>query len=186
MFGVELPSQPGAKQGHYLIGNAGDVTAQGCTASLSTMIAGRVQGSLAYSLLTAQMDPAEGMNFLLLVAPSALRQGPERIHDVATTIRADVPETATKVLMLYRLSNGFARAASQVTDGQLDRPGFDSRFDVQVRQSLPFLDFSAARWEMLVAVRNFFRDTSDDQSVYDELLTIRPPKRIVGGVTVHF
>ena len=110
------------------------------------------------------MDPAEGMNFLLLVAPSALRQGPERIHDVATTIRADVPETATKVLMLYRLSNGFARAASQVTDGQLDRPGFDSRFDVQVRQSLPFLDFSAARWEMLVAVRNFFRDTSDDQS----------------------
>ena len=186
MFGVELPSQPGAKQGHYLIGNAGDLTAQGCTASLSTMLAGRVQGSLAYSLLTAQMDPAEGMNFLLLMAPSTLRQGPERIHDVATTIRADVPETATKVLMLYRLSNGFARAASQVTDGQLDRPGFDSRFDVQVRQSLPFLDFSAARWEMLVAVRNFFRDTSDDQSVYDELLTIRPPKRIVGGVTVHF
>ena len=39
---------------------------------------------------------------------------------------------------------------------------------------------------MLVAVRNFFRDTSDDQSVYDELLVVRPPKRIVGGVTVHF
>jgi hypothetical protein len=51
---------------------------------------------------------------------------------------------------------------------------------------LPFLDFSAARWEMLVAVRNFFRDTTDDQSLYDELLTISPPKRIVGGVTVHF
>jgi hypothetical protein len=186
LFGVDLPSQPGAKQGHYLVGNAGDLTTQGCTASLSTMIAGRIQGSLAYSIATAQMDPAEGMNFLVLVAPSALRAGPERIHDVATTISADVPETATKVLMLYRLSNGFARAASQITDGPLDRPGFDSRFDVQVRQSLPFLDFSAARWEMLVAVRNFFRDASDDQSIYDELLTIRPPKRIVGGVTVHF
>ena len=186
LFGVDLPSQPGAKLGHYLIGNAGDVTAQGCTASLSTWLAGRIEGSLAYSLVTSQMDPAEGMKLLLLVAPSALRPTAERIHDVATTIRADVPETATKVLVLYRFSNAFARAASQVSEGPLDRPGFDSRFDVQVRQSLPFLDFTTAKWEMLVAVRNFFRETSEDQSIYDELLTVRPPKRIVGGVTVHF
>jgi hypothetical protein len=131
------------------------------------------------------MDPAQGTKLLLLVAPSALRPA-ERIHDVATTIQADVPETATKVLVLYRVSNAFARAASQLRDGEIERPGLDSRFDVQVRQSLPFLDFSTARWEMLVAVRNFFREMSADQSVYDELLTIRPPKRIVGGVTVHF
>ena len=183
LFGVDLPSQPGAKLGHYLIGNAGNVTAQGCSASLSTMIAGRIQGSVAYSLATGQMEPERGLDVLVLLAPSALRPVTERIHDVSTTIRADVPETATKVLVLYRVSNAFARAA-QPGDGQL--PGFDSRFDVQVRQSLPFLDFSAARWEMLVAVRNFFRDTTDDQSLYDELLTISPPKRIVGGVTVHF
>jgi len=25
-----------------------------------------------------------------------------------------------------------------------------------------------------------------DQSVYDELLVVRPPKRIVGGLTLHF
>ncbi len=186
LFGVDLPSQPGAKLGHYLISNAGDATVQGCTASLSTVFAGRIEGSVAYSLATAQMVPAEGTKLLLLVAPSALRPAAERIHDVATTIQADVPETATKVLVLYRVSNAFARAASQVRDGELERPGFDSRFDVQVRQSLPFLDFSTARWEMLVAVRNFFRETTADQSVYDELLTIRPPKRIVGGVTVHF
>jgi hypothetical protein len=186
LFGVDLPSQPGAKVGHYLITNAGDATVQGCTASLSTVFAGRIEGSVAYSLATAQMVPAEGTKLLLLVAPSALRPAAERIHDVATTIQADVPETATKVLVLYRVSNAFARAASPLRDGELERPGFDSRFDVQVRQSLPFLDFSTARWEMLVAVRNFFRETTADQSVYDELLTIRPPKRIVGGVTVHF
>jgi hypothetical protein len=185
LFGVDLPSQPGAKLGHYLIANAGDMTAQGCTTSLTTTIARRIEGSVAYSLATTQMDPAEGLKFLPLVAPAAIRPT-ERIHDVATMIRADVPETATEVLLLYRLSNAFARAALPVNDGPLDRPGFDSRFDVQVRQSLPFLDFSAARWEMLVAVRNFFRDTAEDQSIFDELLTIRPPKRIVGGVTVHF
>ena len=61
-----------------------------------------------------------------------------------------------------------------------------SRFDVQVRQSLPFMDFSTAKWEMLVAVRNFFRETASDQSIYDELLVVRPPKRIVGGLTLKF
>jgi len=48
------------------------------------------------------------------------------------------------------------------------------------------MDFGTARWEMLLAVRNFFRETSSDQSVYDELLVIRPPKRIVGGITMLF
>jgi hypothetical protein len=185
LFGAELPAQPVAKLGHYLIANVGDVAARGYTAEFRTNIVDRIQGSVAYSLATAEMDPASDLRFLLLLAPSATRPVRERIHDVATTIQAEVPETSTKVLVLYRLSNGFARAALAGTEGA-DRPGFDSRFDVQVRQSLPFLDFSAARWEMLVAVRNFFREASDDQSVYDELLTVRPPKRIVGGVTVHF
>ena len=64
--------------------------------------------------------------------------------------------------------------------------GVDGSILVQVRQSLPFMDFSSAKWEMLVAVRNFFRETSIDQSIYDELLVVRPPKRIVGGLTLKF
>ena len=67
-----------------------------------------------------------------------------------------------------------------------DRAPLDSRFDVQVRQSLPFMDFSTAKWEMLIGVRNFFRETAPDQSVYDELLVVHPPKRIVGGLTLKF
>jgi hypothetical protein len=35
-------------------------------------------------------------------------------------------------------------------------------------------------------VRNFFRETAADQSIYDELLVVRPPKRIVGGLTLKF
>ena len=57
---------------------------------------------------------------------------------------------------------------------------------MQVRQSLPFLNFTSAKWEMLVAVRNFFRETVGHESVYDELLVVNPPKRIVGGVTMRF
>jgi hypothetical protein len=48
------------------------------------------------------------------------------------------------------------------------------------------MDFSNTKWEMLVAVRNFFRETAADQSVYDELLVVNPPKRIVGGLTLKF
>ena len=116
----------------------------------------------------------------MLMSPSSVRSGDEHIHDVSTSFEADVPETSTRVMVLYRVSNGFARR---------DRPsrsGVDGRFDVQVRQSLPFLDFSTAKWEMLVTVRNFFRDATSDQSIYDELLVVRPPKRVVGGLTLRF
>ena len=95
-----------------------------------------------------------------------------------------MPETSTRVVVLYRVSNAFARRDRRRTVHR--RRCLDARFDVQVRQSLPFMDFSSAKWEMLVAVRNFFRETAADQSIYDELLVVRPPKRIVGGLTLKF
>jgi hypothetical protein len=184
LFGAQMPLQPSASVGHYFVGNAGDAQAAGCAWSFETTVARRVHGSVAYSMTQASLEPDAGLRYLLLVAPSAVRPESERIHDLATTIQADVPETLTRVVMLYRVSNGFARPAAAV-DAPV-RPGVESRFDVQVRQSLPFLNFTSAKWEMLVAVRDFFREASAEQSVYDELLVVRPPKRIVGGVTLHF
>jgi TonB-dependent receptor-like protein/carboxypeptidase family protein len=178
LFGVDVPFQPSAELGHYVVGNAGDAFATGCITELRTSFANRVTGSVAYSVINAMLSPRFEGSALSGLAPSVLRPEAERIHDVSTAIETEVPETATRVLVLYRLSNGFAE--------EPDRAGFDSRFDVQVRQALPFLNFTSAQWEMLVAVRNFFRDTSAEQTVYDELLVIHPPKRIVGGVTMRF
>ena len=106
--------------------------------------------------------------FLMLRMPSSgpLRAG--RIHDVATSIETDVPETSTRVVILYRVSNAFAHRP--VDEGA----GLDSRFGVQVHQSLPFLDFSTAKWEMLLGVRNFFRETSAG-SVGLRRVARRPP-----------
>src|SRR5262249_8364199 len=113
--------------------------------------------------------------------------------DLAASIETDVPETSTHVVVLYRVSNGFSRSAQATTVGVTggsspgdSRPGFGAPFDGPGRQALPFLDFSTAKWEMLVGVRNIFHDTAPDQSVYDELLVVRPPKRIVGGLTLKF
>jgi hypothetical protein len=65
------------------------------------------------------------------------------------------------------------------------KPGFDGRFDMQVNQALPF-GVGGTKWEVLVGLRNLFRDPNDPASVFDELLVVRPPKRVVGGFLVRF
>lgn len=177
-FGAELPGQPTAKLGHYLVGNAGDLSAEGVSAEFRAVIASRVHGSVQYSVARGQILSA-GDNTVMLLAPMAARPSVNTVQDVTARFETEVPETATRVMVLYRLSNGFVQP-------EATGPVIDGRFDVQVRQSLPFMNFSNARWEMLLAVRNFFRDATCDQSFYDELFVVRPPKRVVGGVTLHF
>ena len=194
LFGLDMLGAPAAL-GHYFINNSGDVSASGVSAGLRTAIAGRLRGSVEYTVARARFTQADSAAYLFMLAPSALRVEPEHVHDLATAIETDVPETSTRIVVLYRVSNAFSRSSTSVDPVGAKRPvqpssdihpGLDSRFDVQVRQSLPFMDFSTAKWEMLIGVRNFFRDAAPDQSVYDELLVVRPPKRIVGGLTLKF
>jgi TonB dependent receptor-like, beta-barrel/Carboxypeptidase regulatory-like domain len=194
LFGLDMLGAPAAL-GHYFINNSGDVSASGMSAGLRTAIAGRLRGSVEYTVARARFTPADSAAYLFVLAPSALRVEPERVYDLATAIETDVPETSTRVVVLYRVSNAFSRSSTSADPVGAKRPvqpssdihpGLDSRFDVQVRQALPFMDFSTAKWEMLIGVRNFFRDAAPDQSVYDELLVVRPPKRIVGGLTLKF
>jgi hypothetical protein len=175
-FGLNVPGSPSANVGHYYIGNFGDSSAQGIGTGFRTAIAGRVHGSVEYTLTQARWNPGEELGVWMQL-PTLLRA--TRIHGVSTRVETELPETATRILVVYRVSNAVARATA-------DDAMVDSRFDVQVRQSLPFMDFSTAKWEMLFGVRNFFREMTVDQSVYDELLVIHPPKRIVGGLTMRF
>lgn len=180
LFAAELPDRTSAELGHYFVSGAGDVGVTGWAGGFRTAIADRVTGSVEYAVSRADWSPGAQVEYLVLVSPSAGRSGREIVHDLHTRIETDVPETETRVVVLYRLSDGFSRSDAG------ESPTVDARFEVEVRQSLPFLDFSSARWEMLVGVRNFFRDPAAGQSVYDELLVVRPPKRIVGGLTLRF
>jgi hypothetical protein len=56
---------------------------------------------------------------------------------------------------------------------------------VQVNQALPG-SLAGTKWEVLFGVRNLFRDPAQAGSIYDELLVVRPPTRVVGGVLVRF
>lgn len=181
MFGIDMPGHPARELAHYFVSNSGDVDATGWTAGFRTAVGGRVHGSIEYSLVQANWAPSGDLQYLVLFAPSAIRLESERIHDIATSLETDVPETSTRLVVLYRVSNAFAHR-----DPMGDHPMLDSRFDVQVHQSLPFMNFSSAQWEALLAVDNFFHETAADQSVYDELLVVRPPKRVIGGLTLRF
>jgi hypothetical protein len=182
VFGMDLPGVP-SHLGHYFIGDAGNIDAVGLSAGIRASLGSRVHGSVEYSTTQAHALSPEAASYVWILSGSPVRPDLNRIHDVATSLETEVPETSTRVIVLYSVSNAFARS---VTGATAERPLVDSRFDVQVRQSLPFMDFSSAKWEMLLGVRNFFRDTAPDQSVYDELLVVRPPKRVIGGLTLKF
>jgi hypothetical protein len=166
-----------ATLGHYFVANGGPVQATGYAAGIKTVIAERIHGSVEYSFARADRSPVD-LAYFVFVGPTAALPMRETVHDVSTAIETDVPETSTHFAVLCRISDGFAQ--------QISGRALDARFDVQVRQALPFMDFSSAKWEMLVAVRNFFHDASSEQSIYDELLVLRAPTRVVGGLTLRF
>jgi len=145
------------------------------------VVARRVRGSIDYTVTTAEWGPSPDAAALAVLAPSVIRVGRERLHDLTTSLQTEIPVTATRVFALYRVNTAFVAAQ---TNQEL--PGVAARFDVQVTQALPFLNFTNAQWEMLFGIRNMFRELAPDASVYDELLVLRPPKRVVGGLTVRF
>ncbi|MCX6549500.1 MAG: TonB-dependent receptor [Acidobacteria bacterium] len=180
MFAVPSLTHPAATLGHYYIANLGDLDARGWSVSVSRPLTGAVRGSVDYSVTTARWQNTTDYAMAAWFG-DARRFETERTHDLTTSVETAISQTATRVYVLYKLNSGFARPSADARG-----PGFDSRFDVQVNQSLPFLNFTSADWEVLVAVCNLFRDATGERSIYDELLVVRPPKRVVGGVRVRF
>ena len=173
-----------ASLGHYYVGSAGNADVRGVGVTVTHALADNVRGSVDYSTATANWTsgpaPAE-YAVLTTWVPSAVRPATERIHDITTSLETEIPYSATRVVVLYKMNSAFAAA-----DPNAATPGFGARFDLQVNQSLPFMNFHTSQWEMLVGVRSLFHESLANTSAYDELLVVRPPKRLVGGLTVKF
>ncbi len=176
VFG-RLPGTTQTDLGRYYVANAGDFVALGWGVGISRTVASRLRGGVESTLVHTSWLPTDVEMLSGLVAGRPLS---DRLHDITTRVETDFPETATRVSAAYKMSPGYEQPGD-AADGVLD-----GRFDVQVSQRLPFLGFTNADWEVLVAVRNLFREQLEAGSVYDELLVIRPPKRFVGGLTVRF
>jgi hypothetical protein len=172
---------PVGQSRHYGIANAGDVEARGWSVGLSSQLLSRVRGSVAYEVSEARWLAGARPGEDLLLLGFRRRPEQERLHDVTTTVETDLPVTATHVYLAYRVNTGFLTGTDEGPGA-----GLDSRFDLQVTQRLPFLDFTSARWQVLLAVKNMFRDGARDASIYDELLVVKPPTRVLGGFVVKF
>jgi len=179
LFGLPVAGGP-KSPGHYYVASGGAVDADGWSLRLSSAPTQRVRGSVDYSLAHAHWLSRGDMGAVALWAPEAIRPQTEDVHDLTTSVETEIPETATRVFFLYKINSAFARGIDPT------HSSVDARFDVQVNQALPFMPFNNTRWEVLVGVRNLFRDPAEAGSIYDELLVVRPPKRVVGGVLVRF
>jgi hypothetical protein len=183
IFGQADANGTRADLGHYAVGRAGSFVANGWGFGVSRMVSEDIRGSVEYRTARANwVNASEQVESLMIWAPSAVRPDSERLHDVTAKIESEIKPTSTRVVAAYRISTAYSRADVERPD-----PGGSARFDVQVHQGLPFLAFTRARWELLLAVRNLFHELDDPTaSLYDELLVVRPPKRVLGGVTVQF
>jgi hypothetical protein len=180
LFGVAIADTP-AEVGHYQVGSAGDFSARGWGVSVARSVGDHVRASVDYTQSqTTWRRRSSDVGSLAVLAASVLRSD-ERIHDLTASIESVLAPSSTRLLVVYKLNSAYASPAeSEVA------PHAGVRFDVQVNQALPFLNFTSAQWEMLVAVSNLFKEALYENSVYDELLVVRPPKRVLGGVTVRF
>jgi hypothetical protein len=172
---AELPTD----LGHYYVAAAGGIDVDGWSVEVSRPVGSRVRGSIEYTASRASFanwsDVAAGPGYVFE------RSGDERLHDLTGLVDTQIQETATRITAAYRVNSGFARHEA----AGFDR-GLDARFDVQVHQALPFLASRGGEWELLLAIRNMFHDRGEGAALYDELLVVRPPKRVLGGVSVKF
>lgn len=180
MFGVG-PQGLEPDLGHYVVANGGNFQSQGWVVGISRHVGTRVVGGVEYTTATSMWASDGERGVIAMLAPSASRLGNERIHDLTARITTEIPETATRVSAAYKVNSAFSRRSVL-----LDEASADARFDIQVSQRLPFLSASGADWELMISVRNLFRDGMNMGSIYDELLVVRPPKRVIGGVLVKF
>jgi len=143
-------------------------------------VSSRLSGSVEYSIGSTQWTPGDSARRAEMVAPSVVRRGSERLQDLQTSLDVAIPESDTRLSVIYRVNTAFSRSGAQAT------PGLGARFDMQINQALPFQPLRGGRLEVLVAVSNLFRDLRQPGSMFDELLTVAPPTRLLGGVQIRF
>jgi len=176
LFGVNAA----ADGGHYFVATPGSVELDGWGLGIRRQWRDRIHAGLGYSMVLASWDAHRQARAIRRVAPSAVRADRERFHDVTASLDADIPETLTRVTVSLRANSAFARADG----GAL--PVVNGRFDVEIHQALPYQPIQGGRLELLFAVRTLSRDGREPGSIYDEVLTVAPPLRLVGGFQIRF
>jgi hypothetical protein len=176
LFGLDAESNVG----HYYVATPGSVTATGWAVRMSGPLTPHVSGAVGYTTSLAEWQRGAETEAIAAIAPSVVRPSRERFQDVTASMNASIPETSTRVELAYRFS---AAGSAEIAPTHAMAA---QRFDVEVRQGLPFKPTRQGTIELVLLFRNLSRDVDEPGSLYDEMLTIAPPLRIMGGVQVKF
>jgi len=158
------------------IRNSGNASARGFGITLGRRFGSIVNGSVTYSFGRTRRMGAFREETPATAFESAA------FHDVVARLETVIDWTDTRLSACYRFNT-----TADEGWGSTDSPKVTAaRFDVQLRQGLPFLQpLTRADWELLVAVRNMFYEASQ-ATFLEELAVQEPPTRVVGGISVRF
>jgi hypothetical protein len=177
VFGAQLGTS--SRTGHYRVGSAGDFDAIGWGVGAGSSVGAHTRASVDYQQASAAWQRGVRPPAVPVALANDIYRHADRVHRVSASLESLVAPTETRLLVIYQLNTAHSLMSGDSTAG-------GSRFEVQINQALPFLAFTSARWEALVAVRNMFYGAGGATSLYDEILVVRPPTRVLGGVTVKF
>jgi hypothetical protein len=166
-------------RGQYLVAPTGTVDLFGWGMGVGGQFSPCLSGRIEYARVTSDWEAARWQRALRLAAPSVLRDEREHLQDLTATLDAIVPNFDTRVSLVYRASDGYS-----THDAGIPIPA--SRFDLQVRQPLSIRPTPNSHVDLLFSIRNLFRDARGEASWYDELLTVGPPVRMMGGIQIRF
>ena len=160
--------------------NGGGLQARGMGLTVARRFGDALSGSLSYTYGHSwRRDPATVTAAGAL--PELFAYHDADFHDLIGRVETFIDWSDTRVIAFYRINT-----LTPETDGKKATALNNARFDVQLRQGLPFLGgLTRADWEFLLAVRNLFYETSEG-AMLDEVAVLNPPKRVLGGISVRF
>lgn len=157
------------------VSTGGNARARGMGLRLGRRFGESVHGSMTYTYGLRRLDTVMPERPTL-----AFREG--GFHDVTARMETFIEGTDTRVIAFWRV-NRLSPEPWRRTEG---RPVLNTRYEVQLSQGLPFLGaLTRADWDVLLAVRNLFYETSEG-AVLDEMAVTNPPRRVLGGISVRF
>jgi hypothetical protein len=174
LFGLDAESEVG----HYYVTTAGSPHLEAWVLGIDSEFGPHARAMIEYTVGQARWRGRRSTNRAVLSAGARPRVG--RLHDVTLSAEGVVPRTATRVAVAYRLNTYLLR------DDRPDRPAAGGRFNLEIRQELPYKPIRGGTLDLVLGVRSLFGEIIDHASFFDELLTVAPPTRVVCGVQVGF
>lgn len=157
--------------------NGRGVVVAGASVALEGQLARAVAGRISYVGGVAQRG-AEQLAFEELPGEFAPLLSDSRFHDVVAQVETWIDRSNTRLLVYYRISTLDPEGPATVQT--------QTRFNIQLTQGLPFIgSWTRADWDLLLGLKNLYYEEAEGATL-DEWAVLRPPKRVVGGISVKF